>query len=289
MREEEKKRTSQDSSFKRFMKKRWVFPAIYIASAALILTAVFWYQTSSINNATKDNKYDYNATDLVGKNKPPVPAMEVNTALENIKWPLANHEQATVQKPFYDVNGSDEQQQAALVSYNNSYQPNTGIDVTMSGDSFEVKAALSGTVTKVETNDTLLGNVVEIMHDNNVVTHYSSITDIKVKEGDEVKQGQALAMAGQSLLNEEAGVHVHFEIRKDTTPVNPIEFFEKPASSVVVEKAVQEEAVENDGNVEKQTTEEESKTIDSNKNAEGTGTSDGKSDKIKDDSNATNP
>ncbi|HEY2420085.1 MAG TPA: M23 family peptidase, partial [Neobacillus sp.] len=30
MREEENKRSSQKSSFKRFFKKRWVFPAIYI-------------------------------------------------------------------------------------------------------------------------------------------------------------------------------------------------------------------------------------------------------------------
>jgi stage II sporulation protein Q len=285
MREEEKKRTSQDSSFKRFMKKRWVFPAIYIASAALILTAVFWYQASSINNAAKDNKFDYNATDLTGKNNNP-PAMEVNTALENIKWPLANPEKATVQKPFYDVNGTDEQQEAALISYNNSYQPNTGIDITKNGESFEVVAALSGHVSKVDANDTLLGNMIEITHDNNVVTRYTSVTDIKVKEGDAVKQGQALAMAGQSLLNEEAGIHAHFEIRKDNTPVNPIEFFEKPVSSVVVEQAVQEEAVED---VEKQTEEGKTDAVDTNKNAEGAGTSDGDGEKIEDDSNATNP
>jgi stage II sporulation protein Q len=285
MREEEKKRTSQDSSFKRFMKKRWVFPAIYIASAALILTAVFWYQASSIDNAAKDNKFDYNATDLTGKNNNP-PAMEVNTALENIKWPLVNPEKATVQKPFYDVNGTDEQQEAALISYNNSYQPNTGIDITKNGESFEVVAALSGTVTKVNANDTLLGNMIEVTHENNVVTRYSSLTDIKVKEGDAVKQGQALAMAGQSLLNEEAGIHAHFEIRKDNTPVNPIEFFEKPVSSVVVEQAVQEEAVED---VEKQTEEGKTDAVDTNKNAEGAGTSDGDGKKIEDDSNATNP
>jgi stage II sporulation protein Q len=270
MREEEKKRTSQDSSFKRFFKKRWAFPAIYIASAAIILTAVLWYQTSS-SDVAKDNKYDYNATDIAGKNNNP-PAVEVNSALENIKWPLENHESATIQKPFYDVNGTDDEQEAALVEYGNSYQPNTGVDLTLgNGETFDVLAALSGTVTKVQ-EDSLLGNVIVIEHDNNVVTQYQSVKDFKVAEGDKVKQGQAIAKAGQSELNEEAGVHVHFEIRKDSTPVNPISFFDKPVSSVMVETP----AAEEDKAVEEQTspegTTETDDSVDTNKNAEGTGT-----------------
>jgi stage II sporulation protein Q len=271
MREEEKKRTSQDSSFKRFFQKRWAFPAIYIASAAIILTAVLWYQTS--NTDVAEDKYDYNATDIAGKNDNP-PAMEVNSALENIKWPLANFETASIQKPFYDVNGSDAEQEAALVEYGNSYQPNTGVDLTLgNGESFDVLAALSGTVTKVQ-EDSLLGNVIVIEHDNNVVTQYQSVKDFKVVEGDEVKQGQPIAMAGQSLLNEEAGVHVHFEIRKDSTPVNPISYFDKPVSSVMVETP----AAEEDKAVEEQTkpegTTDTDDSVDTNKNAEGAGTPD---------------
>lgn len=276
MREEEKKRTSQDSSFKRFFQKRWAFPAIYIASAAIILTAVLWYQTS-ISDVAEQDKYDYNATDIAGKNTNP-PAMEVNTALENIKWPLVNPETATIQKPFYDVNGTEEQQEAALVSYGNSYQPNTGIDITLgNGETFDVVAALSGTVTKVQ-EDSLLGNVIVIEHDNNVITQYQSIADFKVAEGDKVTQGQPIAKAGQSLLNEEAGVHVHFEIRKDGNPVNPISYFEKPVSSVQVEMPTKkEDAVEEQKNeegtgddstnpeTEEGADSEEDKTEDSNK------------------------
>jgi stage II sporulation protein Q len=247
MREEEKKRTSQDSSFKRLLQKRWVFPAIYIASAAIILTAVLWYQTSNSNVAEQQDEYNYNATDITGKNNPP--AIEVNSALENIKWPLANPETAVIQKQFYDVKGTDEQQQAALVTYGNSFQPNTGIDITMkNGETFDVVAALSGTVTKVQADDSLLGNVIVIDHGNNVVTQYQSVTDFKVKEGDKVSQGQVIAKAGQSLLNDEAGIHVHFEIRKDNNPVNPIAYFDKPVSSVEVEMFVDDHEVENEQN-----------------------------------------
>jgi stage II sporulation protein Q len=245
MREEEK-RTSQDS--RRLTKKRWVFPAIYIASAAIILTAVFWYQTSN-NDVAKDNEFNYNATDIPGKINPNQPAIEVNSTLENIVWPLENPETAVIQKEFYDVNGTAEQQEAALVSYGNSFQPNTGIDIKMeNGETFNVVAALSGKVTKVQ-EDSLLGNFITIEHDNGVVTQYQSVKDIKVKVDDQVKQGQAIAMAGQSMLNQEAGVHVHFEIRKENNPVNPIAFFNKPASAVQVQE---EKPAENKEKVDEQ-------------------------------------
>lgn len=58
-----RKKTSQDSSFKKFMKKRWAYPAIYIASAALILSGVLWFQNSN-ENASDTDGFDYGETDL---------------------------------------------------------------------------------------------------------------------------------------------------------------------------------------------------------------------------------
>lgn len=230
MREEETKRSSQDSKMKRFFKKRWVFPAIYIASAAIILTGVLWYQSSLTDNA--QDKFDYEDTDVTGKKQTDEPAVTVNRSLENFKMPVKNPDDAVVQKQFYDNDSSAEDQEAALVFYNNSYHPNTGMDIAMKdGKTFDVLAALSGTVTRVE-EDALLGNVIEIEHDKGIVTQYQSVTDFKVKVGDEVKQGQALASAGKSLFNEDAGIHVHFEIRKDDVPVNPLKFFDKPLSAL---------------------------------------------------------
>jgi stage II sporulation protein Q len=239
MREEENKRSSQSSSVKRFFKKRWVFPAIYIASAAIILTAVLWYQTS--NNAT--DKYDYKSTDIAGK-KNQEPAVEVSKTFEDFKMPVENADAAVVKTKFYDFNGKTEDQEAALVFYNNTYQPNTGIDVTVKdGESFDVVASLSGTVTRVE-EDAVLGNVIEVEHDKGIVTQYQSVKDIKIKVGEEVKQGQVIAKAGQSLFNEKAGTHVHFEIRKDGIAVNPSDYFNKSLSTLQEAKLSNENASE---------------------------------------------
>jgi stage II sporulation protein Q len=259
MREEENKRSSQSSSVKRFFKKRWVFPAIYIASAALILTAVLWYQSS--NSAT--DKYDYKSTDIAGK-KNQEPAIEVSKTLENFKMPVEKADAAVVKTKFYDFNGKAEDQEAALVFYNNTYQPNTGIDVTMKDDeAFNVVAALSGTVTRVE-EDAVLGNVIEVEHDKGIVTQYQSVKDIKIKVGEEVKQGQVIAKAGQSLFNEKAGTHVHFEIRKDGIAVNPSDYFEKSVSTLQEAKLSDENASES---VESPQTKEEEQMIDTPENS----------------------
>lgn len=251
MREEENKRSSQGSSFKRFFKKRWVFPAIYIASAAIILSAVLWYQSS--NNAT--DKYDYESSDIAGKND--TPALEVNKPLENFKMPVEKATDAVVKMEFYDFKASDKDQEAALVFYNNTYVPNTGIDIAMKdGETFDVTAALSGKVTRVE-EDATLGNVIVIEHDKGIVTQYQSVKDVQVEVGDQVKQGQVLAKAGQSLFNEEAGVHVHFEIRKDGVAVNPSDYFNKSLSDLQEAKLVDESAEEKKPAVEDETQTEE--------------------------------
>lgn len=259
MREEEKKRSSQNSSFKRFFKKRWAFPAIYIASAAIILSAVLWYQNS--NSAKNQDDFDYKATDVPGKNINE-PAVEVNRQMENFIMPVKEADSPVIQRHFYDMNGKAEEQEAALVFYNNSYHQNTGVDIGIeSGETFDVIAALSGTVTKVA-EDVLLGNVIEIEHDNGIVTQYQSVTEMNVEVGDQVKQGQVLAKAGESMFDEESGVHVHFEIRKDGVPVNPHNYFQKPLSSLQEDassdkaKATDEEKAEEDKASDESSTED---------------------------------
>ncbi|MEH7352148.1 M23 family metallopeptidase [Neobacillus drentensis] len=257
MREEENKRSSQSSSVKRFFKKRWVFPAIYIASAAIILTGVLWYQASS-----NTDKYDYKSTDLAGK-KNETPAVEVNKTFENFKMPVAKADEAVVKMKFYDFNAKAEDQEAALVFYNNSYLQSTGIDLAMkNGETFDVTASLSGKVIRVE-EDATLGNVIEIEHDKGIVTQYQSVKDIKVKVGDQVKQGHVLAKAGQSLFNEKAGTHVHFEIRKDGVAVNPTSYFEKSLNTLQEEKVSDEKkSIEAPGQKQQEKVEDIEKSTD---------------------------
>lgn len=270
---EEKKIIALKSRFKRFIsavkaRKRWVYPALYIAGAAIILSAVLWFQSTN-----KDHEQqDFDAMNITDKNHEE-PAIEVNRALETFSMPVKDPESVVIQKQFYDYNADKEDQEAALVFYNNTYHPNTGIDIAMKdGKTFDVVAAMSGTVTNVQ-EDALLGNVIEIEHDKGIVTQYQSVTDIKVEPGDEVKKGQVIAKAGKSLYNEEAGTHVHFEIRKDSRPVNPLDYIDKTLASLqeadlteTNEKA--DEDNEADRSEESSDSENESKTDETEENGE---------------------
>ncbi|WP_262481639.1 M23 family metallopeptidase [Bacillus sp. CH30_1T] len=210
------------------MKRRWAYPAIYLASAAIIITGILWYQAGNdVNEKAKDYSYDGVPTD----NEFNQPAEEVNRSLENFVMPVASPEDTVIEKQFYDTEASAEEQEAALVVYGNMYYPNQGVDISKDGQEFDVLAAMSGTVTKVQ-EDSLLGNTIEIEHSKGIVTRYQSVKDFEVAVGDVVDQGQAIAKAGKSLFNEEAGVHVHFEIRKANVAVNPLEYFNKSLATL---------------------------------------------------------
>lgn len=238
MREEEK-RSSQDKSKNSFFKKRWVYPTVYIASAAIILTGVLWYQNSGSDQLDQS---EYKATDMPGKKMNDQPAVEVNRAMENFVMPVVSEDDAVVQMGFYDNDSDAAEQEAALVFYDNTYHPNTGLDIAAKdGKEFDVIASLSGTVTNV-LEDGVLGNVIEIEHDKGIVTQYQSVKDYKVEVGDEVEQGQVIAKSGTSQINEKAGNHVHFEIRKDNVPVNPHEYFNKPLSALQDANVTEEKA-----------------------------------------------
>jgi stage II sporulation protein Q len=259
MREEEKKRTSQNSNWQRLMKKRWVFPAIYLGCAAIILTAVLMFQAGSQTEVDPGSNNDGQGPTTSYGNEDSV---EVNSPVENFVMPVANVDNSVIEKYFWDPNASEEEQEQSFVEYNGRYQPNTGIDITSKdGETFDVVASLSGTVTHVE-NDPLLGNVVEIEHFDGVKTVYQALTNVTVKDGDFVEQGEKFADAGTNLLNKDT-VHVHFEIRKDSEAVNPLSFFNKPVTALLDEEGqASEESGEPAGEQEETPAEGEEKPED---------------------------
>lgn len=232
MREEEKKRISQPTAIQKIFRKRWVFPAIYLVCAALILTAVLWFQSNGKDNKDGTDQFS-EGTAYSGEE----PAVEVSKQLENLEMPVVDPESVVMQTKYYDDKATKEEQEAALVFYNNTYRPNTGIDWAMKdGQSFDVVAAASGMVTKAE-KDPILGYVVEIDHQDGLVTHYQSLANAEIESGDIVKQGDVIGKAGQSLFNQEAKTHVHFEVRQDGVPVNPDQFIGKPLTAVKEQSA----------------------------------------------------
>lgn len=85
-----------------------------------------------------------------------------------------------------------------------------------------VKAAETGTVKSIK-NDPRYGLTIVIEHDDNFQSVYSNLlTSEFVVEGEKVEKGQSIGTVGNTAVFEIADEsHLHFEIWKDSLPVDP--------------------------------------------------------------------
>ena len=98
-----------------------------------------------------------------------------------------------------------------------------GIDFAGSvGDS--VCAAVDGTVSYSAYNNGGYGNLIIIDHANNMKSYYAHLDTRNVKVGDEVKKGSQIGTLGNT--GRSTGPHLHFELRINNEPVDPLEYLE---------------------------------------------------------------
>ena len=140
--------------------------------------------------------------------------------------PFAN-DNVTISKNFYDKDATEEEQQNSLIYYENTYMQNSGVLYT-SENAYDIVATLDGKISDIKTDD-ILGNVIEIDHDNEIKTVYQSVDNIKVKVGDEVKQGDVIATSGANKLNNTNKNCLLFEVYQKGQLVNPEKMFETKA------------------------------------------------------------
>jgi murein DD-endopeptidase MepM/ murein hydrolase activator NlpD len=96
----------------------------------------------------------------------------------------------------------------------------TGIDLS-AGMGTPIKAADSGTVVQAGWRGGY-GKCVVISHGNGVATLYAHQSVISVSVGDTVERGQAIGNVGSTGYS--TGAHLHFEVRVDGSPVDPMRY-----------------------------------------------------------------
>ena len=69
------------------------------------------------------------------------------------------------------------------------------------------------------------GKMVEIDHGNGLVSRYAHASQLGVKEGDLVVRGQQIGGIGST--GRSTGPHLHFEVRLNGVPQNPVRFLGK--------------------------------------------------------------
>jgi murein DD-endopeptidase MepM/ murein hydrolase activator NlpD len=100
-------------------------------------------------------------------------------------------------------------------------QQNNGINISLP-ENTPVKAAEDGVVDYAGHELTAYGNLLQVRHPNGYVTAYAHAKELLVKRGDQVKRGQLIARSGQT--GNVNAPQLHFEIRKGTSPLDPIKF-----------------------------------------------------------------
>jgi len=94
-----------------------------------------------------------------------------------------------------------------------------GIDIA-SPSYQEVKAAMDGEVILARNSLRGYGNVVVLRHDAGFSSIYGHMNVIIAKEGEAVRQGQAIGGVGST--GKSTGPHLHFELRREGRPLDPL-------------------------------------------------------------------
>ena len=95
---------------------------------------------------------------------------------------------------------------------------NEGIDISVPVGT-SVKATENGLVIYSDNELQEYGNLLLIRHDGGWVSAYAHNSSLHVKRGEKVRRGQIIAKSGKT-GNAERPM-IHFELRKDSNPVNP--------------------------------------------------------------------
>jgi murein DD-endopeptidase MepM/ murein hydrolase activator NlpD len=132
----------------------------------------------------------------------PVKAAEATGALPTFRWPVRGK---------------------VITSYGakTNGKSNDGINLAVP-EGTPVKAAEDGVVAYSGNELKGYGNLVLVRHSNGYVTAYAHASELLVKRGDTIKRGQIIAKSGQS--GEVGSPQLHFEIRKGSSPVDPLQF-----------------------------------------------------------------
>lgn len=170
-----------------------------------------------------ENEQDH-VTDTIIETQ--IPVIKIDNKM---LFPYKN-DKVKIGKYFYDYKSESNQQENSLILHKDTYIQNSGIDFICE-ESFEVISVLEGKVTDVSDNETL-GKIVEITHDNNMISIYQSLNEIYVKKGEVISKGKVIGKSGKNELDKTLGNHLHFELYTNGQIVNPLLYLNKEIKKI---------------------------------------------------------
>ena len=202
--------------------KKFVLPVVFtVFLFVFVLSTYMTFSNREAETVIEDINY---VSSIIWSNDTPVIAVD-----KVFKKPFTE-EKVTIGKYYYDYKDTKEEQQNAIIYYEGSYIQNSGVDYIFD-KTFDIVSIYDGTVIKVENNE-ILGNTVEIKHDNNVISVYQSLSEVNVKNGQVITQGTKIGKSGISKIGSDLGNHLHFELYVNGQVINPEECYNKKINEI---------------------------------------------------------
>lgn len=122
----------------------------------------------------------------------------------------------------------------------NKKEFHNGIDIGV-GTGTKVAATRSGVVRAVRTSETF-GKVLEFETEDGYKIMYAHLSEVLVKKGEKVKQGEIVAKSGNTGLS--TGPHLHYSLWKDGKLIDPLYYVTlKYTEEVAAEYAARGESI----------------------------------------------
>lgn len=208
---------------KKYRLKKPVIYSMYALGFGLLVTGLTFAESGLTKKDVEKKQYEYIKEAVIDENIP-----VVNTSSVIVR-PYDNDE-VKILKDYYDYKSDETKQENSIIYYESTYMQNNSV-IYGGVESFNILAILDGTVSKIK-EDELLGNIIEVQHDNGIVSVYQSVDEIAVKENEFVKQGQPIAKSGTSNLNKDLKSHLSFELLINSQIVNPEEYYNKDIKEI---------------------------------------------------------
>ncbi len=176
-------------------------------------------QTVVNKNRFKSEEMEYVDKEIVTDNE----YVPVVTEEATILKPFLN-EEVTLNKKFYKNDDSEQEQENAIITYEDMYIQNSGVDYKHT-ETFDVVSVLDGVVIEITDNE-ILGKTIKIRHNNDLITTYQSLSEVNVKKDDNVLRGQVIAKSGTCNLYPKDN-NLHFEIAYLGKNINPEDSYNK--------------------------------------------------------------
>lgn len=202
--------------------KRWVVVGIYTLAFTIVFGSVILLELS-MNKNFDDDDINYVSKTIIEDEVPVVLTDEL------IMRPFINGNVNLV-KDFYDYKAEKDKQMNAILYFENTYLQNSGVIYGLN-ESFDIVSILDGTVISVK-DDNILGKVVQIKHDNNIISIYQALSEVNIKENDVIRKGQIIGKSGSSNIEKDTGNILYFELIINGELVNPENYYDKNVNEI---------------------------------------------------------